>query len=94
MFKFTKDCFGGLFVYRFHFLFHCLERKVRCISGVSIYGGPVAHEVLSIPKADSFHHEYSSMACTVEFVDDVQSAIDHIHRYGRYLVPSLSLFNC
>ncbi|KAG2618853.1 delta-1-pyrroline-5-carboxylate synthase 1 [Panicum virgatum] len=50
--------------------------------GVSIYGGPVAHEVLSIPKADSFHHEYSSMACTVEFVDDVQSAIDHIHRYG------------
>ncbi|XP_062179841.1 delta-1-pyrroline-5-carboxylate synthase 1 [Phragmites australis] len=50
--------------------------------GVVIYGGPVAHEVLGIPKADSFHHEYSSMACTIEFVDDVQSAIDHIHRYG------------
>ncbi|KAL6609871.1 hypothetical protein ACP70R_039840 [Stipagrostis hirtigluma subsp. patula] len=50
--------------------------------GVAIYGGPVAHEVLGIPKADSFHHEYSSMACTIEFVDDVQSAIDHIHRYG------------
>ena len=94
MFEFIKDCFGGLFVYRFRFLFHCLERKVRYISGVSIYGGPVAHEVLSIPKADSFHHEYSSMACTVEFVDDVQSAIDHIHRYGRYLVPSPPLFSC
>ncbi|AQK93357.1 proline responding1 [Zea mays] len=50
--------------------------------GVAIYGGPVAHEVLCIPKADSFHHEYSSMACTIEFVDDVQSAINHIHRYG------------
>ncbi|KAL6619129.1 hypothetical protein ACP70R_034268 [Stipagrostis hirtigluma subsp. patula] len=50
--------------------------------GVAIYGGPVAREVLGIPKADSFHHEYSSMACTIEFVDDVQSAIDHIHRYG------------
>nr|ACU65227.1 delta-1-pyrroline-5-carboxylate synthetase 2 [Sorghum bicolor] len=50
--------------------------------GVAIYGGPVAHELLCIPKADSLHHEYSSMACTIEFVDDVQSAIDHIHRYG------------
>lgn len=26
------------------------------------------------------------MACTLEFVDDVQSAIDHINRYGRYAV--------
>jgi delta-1-pyrroline-5-carboxylate synthetase len=24
------------------------------------------------------------MACTLEFVDDVESAIDHINRYGRY----------
>nr|ABV03819.1 delta-1-pyrroline-5-carboxylate synthetase [Tripidium arundinaceum] len=50
--------------------------------GVTLYGGPVAQELLCIPKADSFHHEYSSMACTIEFVDDVQAAIDHIHRYG------------
>ncbi|KAM0873422.1 hypothetical protein ACQ4PT_038057 [Festuca glaucescens] len=50
--------------------------------GVNIYGGPVAHKILGFPKADSLHLEYSSMACTVEFVDDVQSAIDHIHRYG------------
>ncbi|VAH66388.1 unnamed protein product [Triticum turgidum subsp. durum] len=50
--------------------------------GVVIYGGPVAHDTLKVPKVDSFHHEYSSMACTLEFVDDVQSAIDHINRYG------------
>ncbi|KAG8068422.1 hypothetical protein GUJ93_ZPchr0005g14917 [Zizania palustris] len=50
--------------------------------GVNIYGGPIAHKALGFPKVSSFHHEYSSMACTVEFVDDVQSAIDHIHRYG------------
>ncbi|AQK86399.1 delta-1-pyrroline-5-carboxylate synthase-like [Zea mays] len=50
--------------------------------GVAIFGGPVAHEVLCIPEANSFHHEYSSMACAIEFVDDVQSAIDHIHCYG------------
>ncbi|KAM0922761.1 hypothetical protein ACQ4PT_005944 [Festuca glaucescens] len=50
--------------------------------GVVIYGGPIAHDTLKVPKVDSFHHEYSSMACTLEFVDDVQSAIDHINRYG------------
>uniref|UniRef100_A0A0E0CAA5 Delta-1-pyrroline-5-carboxylate synthase n=1 Tax=Oryza meridionalis TaxID=40149 RepID=A0A0E0CAA5_9ORYZ len=49
---------------------------------VVIYGGPVAHDTLKLPKVDSFHHEYNSMACTLEFVDDVQSAIDHINRYG------------
>ncbi|KAF8717005.1 hypothetical protein HU200_026113 [Digitaria exilis] len=50
--------------------------------GVVIYGGPVAHDKLKVPKVDSFRHEYNSMACTLEFVDDVQSAIDHINRYG------------
>lgn len=50
--------------------------------GVVIYGGPIAHDKLKVPKIDSFRHEYSSMACTLEFVDDVQSAIDHINRYG------------
>jgi hypothetical protein len=60
------------------------SQKICCTSGVSVYGGPIAHEVLGIPKASSLHHEYSAMACTVEFVDDVQAAINHIHRYGRY----------
>uniref|UniRef100_K3XEP5 Delta-1-pyrroline-5-carboxylate synthase n=1 Tax=Setaria italica TaxID=4555 RepID=K3XEP5_SETIT len=50
--------------------------------GVVIYGGPIAHDKLKLPKVDSFRHEYSSMACTLEFVDDVHSAIDHINRYG------------
>ncbi|KAF3334076.1 Delta-1-pyrroline-5-carboxylate synthase [Carex littledalei] len=50
--------------------------------GVVIFGGRTASKELSIPNAESFHHEYSSMACTIEFVDDVNAAIDHIHRYG------------
>ena len=54
------------------------------VTGVEIFGGRTASKELSIPKAESFHHEYSSMACTIEFVDDVNAAIDHIHRYGRY----------
>ncbi|PPS15679.1 hypothetical protein GOBAR_AA04887 [Gossypium barbadense] len=53
--------------------------------GVTLYGGPRASSLLNIPEAHSFHHEYSSMACTVEIVDDVQAAIDHIHQHGRHL---------
>ncbi|KAF3336420.1 delta-1-pyrroline-5-carboxylate synthase-like protein [Carex littledalei] len=52
------------------------------VTGVTIFGGPTASKELSLPKVESFHHEYSSLACTVEFVDDVHAAIDHIHRYG------------
>ncbi|MBA0872191.1 hypothetical protein Goshw_008920 [Gossypium schwendimanii] len=50
--------------------------------GVTLYGGPRASSLLNIPEAHSFHHEYSSMACTIEIVDDLQAAIDHIHQHG------------
>ncbi|KAI3734903.1 hypothetical protein L6452_14383 [Arctium lappa] len=50
--------------------------------GVSIYGGPRASSVLNLPPAPSFHHEYSSLSCTIEIVDDVHAAIDHIHKHG------------
>ncbi|XVF55200.1 hypothetical protein PTKIN_Ptkin06aG0017700 [Pterospermum kingtungense] len=50
--------------------------------GVTLYGGPRASSLLNLPEAHSFHHEYNSMACTVEIVDDMQAAIDHIHQHG------------
>ncbi|KAL6131524.1 hypothetical protein ACLB2K_069899 [Fragaria x ananassa] len=50
--------------------------------GVTLYGGPRASVFLHIPEAHSFHLEYSSLACTIEFVDDVHAAIDHIHEHG------------
>ncbi|KAK6290520.1 hypothetical protein POUND7_002061 [Theobroma cacao] len=50
--------------------------------GVILYGGPRASSLLNIPEVHSFHHEYNSMACTIEIVDDVQAAIDHIHQHG------------
>ncbi|KAG9130794.1 hypothetical protein Leryth_020024, partial [Lithospermum erythrorhizon] len=50
--------------------------------GVSLYGGTRASELLNIPKTHSLHHEYSSLACTVEIVDDVHDAIQHIHQHG------------
>ncbi|CAI9774010.1 unnamed protein product [Fraxinus pennsylvanica] len=49
------------------------------IKGVTIYGGSRASSLLNLPEASSFHHEYSSLACTIEVVDDVYAAIDHIH---------------
>lgn len=54
------------------------------IAGVTLYGGPKASSFLGIKEARSFHHEYNSLACTIEIVDDVYEAIDHIHRHGRY----------
>lgn len=56
-----------------------------CVSGVKIFGGSRASSSLNIPEAHSLHHEYSSLACTVEVVDDVNAAIDHIHQYGRHV---------
>lgn len=50
--------------------------------GVTLYGGPKASTVLNIPETSSFHHEYSSLACSVEIVDDVTAAINHIHEHG------------
>ena len=51
--------------------------------GVNIHGGPRASAELGIPEAKTFHHEYNSLDCTVEIVDDVFAAIDHIHNHGR-----------
>ncbi|KAK8711969.1 hypothetical protein V6N13_147223 [Hibiscus sabdariffa] len=54
--------------------------------GVTLYGGPKASSLLKLPEAQSLHHEYCSLACTVEIVDDVEAAIDHIHLHGRHVV--------
>lgn len=54
------------------------------IAGVTLYGGARASELLKLPRASSFHIEYSALSCTVEVVKDVQAAIDHIHEHGRY----------
>ncbi|KAH1084522.1 hypothetical protein J1N35_024283 [Gossypium stocksii] len=54
--------------------------------GVTLYGGPRASSLLNLPRAQSLHREYSSLACTVEFADDVGAAIDHIHQHGRHVI--------
>ncbi|GAB2261051.1 hypothetical protein Droror1_Dr00011906 [Drosera rotundifolia] len=54
------------------------------VEGVVIFGGPRVSSIegLNIPLVQSFHHEYNSLSCTVEIVDDVYAAIDHIHQHG------------
>lgn len=54
------------------------------VQGVAIFGGPRVSSIegLNIPQVQSFHHEYNSLSCTVEIVDDVYAAIDHIHQHG------------
>ncbi|KAF3449074.1 hypothetical protein FNV43_RR09798 [Rhamnella rubrinervis] len=58
-----------------------LIAELQC-KGVTLYGGPIASNLLSIPEAISLNHEYNSMACTIEIVDDVFAAIHHIHEHG------------
>nr|XP_012574961.1 delta-1-pyrroline-5-carboxylate synthase B-like [Cicer arietinum] len=50
--------------------------------GLKMYGGPKACAMLNIVETSSFHHEYSSRTCTIEIVEDVFTAIDHINKHG------------
>lgn len=63
------------------------------VAGVSLYGGPNASALLSIAEASPFHLEYNTMTFTVEIVEDIFAAIDHIHQRGRYACLYTSLSN-
>merc|ERR1719347_167408 len=50
----------------------------------TIFSGPRLSETLTFgpPKAEKLSHEYGGLACTIEIVPSMESAIDHIHKYG------------
>lgn len=52
--------------------------------GVKIYSGPKLSQLLTFgpPVAKSLRHEYGSLEATIEVVSGLDSAIDHIHKYG------------
>lgn len=51
--------------------------------GVTVWGGPRAVEALGLPPLEhGFHHEYSSLDISLEIVDSVDAAIDHINAHG------------
>lgn len=51
-------------------------------AGVTVHGGPRAAAALDLPADGAFGHEYGDLACTIGVVDDVEAAIDHVHRHG------------
>jgi len=63
---------------------HCRGTSSSSVADVTLHGGPRASTFLNIAEASSLHHEYSSMACTIEIVDDVYAAMEHIHKHGRH----------
>ncbi|CAI9297626.1 unnamed protein product [Lactuca saligna] len=50
--------------------------------GVTLFSGPRVNGLVNFTKANSFHYEYNSKACTIEVVNNVDEAIEHIHSYG------------
>ncbi len=49
---------------------------------VEVYGGPRAVDAFGLPAAETLRHEWGDKQATVEIVDDLDGAIDHIHAYG------------
>jgi delta-1-pyrroline-5-carboxylate synthetase len=51
-------------------------------AGVKLRGGPRAAARFGLAQAPALHHEYGDLEATVEIVDDLPAAIEHIHRHG------------
>lgn len=51
-------------------------------NGVVLYGGPKAKEYLNLPLVSSFKNEYGNKTLTVELIDNVSAAIQHINTYS------------
>lgn len=51
---------------------------------MKIYGGPrlVSQLKFAPPPAKSMKIEYGALECAIEIVDNVEDAINHIHKYG------------
>ena len=70
---------------------HYLEQLILAFrqAKVELNGGPRAGPVLELSKASSFHMEYGSLTMTVEFVNDVKEAIEHINKYSSSHTDSI-----
>jgi delta-1-pyrroline-5-carboxylate synthetase len=52
------------------------------LGGVTLYAHPDQAAELALPPAADLHLEHGDLAATVVLVDDVDAAIDHVHRHG------------
>ncbi len=51
-------------------------------NGVTLYGGPIACNLFSLPAAESLKKEYGDLGMTVEIVSGVEQAIDFVNENG------------
>lgn len=53
-------------------------------NGIELYSGPRLSKCLTFgpKKANNLRTEYSDLKCTIEIVDNLESAINHINKYG------------
>ena len=49
---------------------------------VEVHAGARLASLLGVPEVESMRVEYGELACAVELVSDMTTAIDHIHEYG------------
>lgn len=54
-----------------------------------MYGGEKSTRALGLPAAPSPKHEYGTLALTLELVDSMDEAIDHIHKFGSAHTESI-----
>jgi gamma-glutamyl phosphate reductase len=56
---------------------------------ITLFGGEKSTRALGLPDAPSPKHEYGSLALTLELVDSMDEAIDHIHKFGSAHTESI-----
>ncbi len=65
------------------FNFVSLPHRALRVAGVQLFGGPIAMSLgLTDQAVLDFHTEYSELKLSVEIVDSVQQAVEHINRWG------------
>jgi gamma-glutamyl phosphate reductase len=65
------------------------SRNRLCSADITLYGGEKSTRALGLPDAPSPKHEYGSLALTLELVDSMDEAIEHIHKFGSAHTESI-----
>ena len=63
---------------------------------VKVNLGPVLHSKLktNLPVTHNFNHEYSELEITIEMVESVDEAINHINKHGSNHTESIITNKC